>query len=193
MIAVVFLAFVQIISAEFRRFIEIIYPPGDVTANKITDKRLSVDERVHYFRILLYGYQVSRVLSNMCTAVNHSLVCYLYVAMNKIFRRELWSLVRCRPLRRGEVLLLRARTMSMAPAPGTPRGGLSRKSTATARAASVVKKTSVVSMLVRAASSKNRRITVTTTAAAATAETSFFRTASFQLKFLDVDGSRLSG
>lgn len=95
MIAVVVLTFVEIGSSEGRRFLEIIYPPGEISAKKVTNWKLPLTERLYYFRVLLYGYQISRLVSNLCTAFNRSFVCYLYVVMNNLFRKELAALLCC--------------------------------------------------------------------------------------------------
>lgn len=111
MIAVVVLTFVEIGSSEGRRFLEIIYPPGEISSKKLTNYKLPLTERLYYFRILLYGYQISRVLSNLCTAINRSFVCYLYMAMNNLFRKELLALLCCcRPVEPAG--LMRPRTSS---------------------------------------------------------------------------------
>lgn len=110
MIAVIILALIQVGAAESRRILQLIYPPGEISSKKISNLDLPISERLFYFRILLYGFQVSRIVSNLCTAVNHSFIGYLYVLMNNLFRRELLALLCCRPAAPSG--LIRARTNS---------------------------------------------------------------------------------
>lgn len=110
MISVIILAMIQIGATECRRILQLLYPPGEISSKKIADTTLPISERLYYFRILLYGYQISRIVSNLCTVINHSFIGYLYVAMNNLFRRELWALLCCKPVTPSG--LIRARTNS---------------------------------------------------------------------------------
>lgn len=93
MISVVLLAFIQVASSESRRILSLIFPPDEVLKRKVLPAGVPMEERLANFRFLLYGHQATRILANLCTAIDRSFICFLYIAMNNLFRRELLSML----------------------------------------------------------------------------------------------------
>lgn len=87
MIAVVILACIQVIPREAKRLLELIYPYELSLAN-MGDLSLPLNERLKFFYIVIYGHEFSKIILNTLTAMDRSLVFYLYFTLNHSFRKE---------------------------------------------------------------------------------------------------------
>lgn len=95
MVAVVIMAYIQVIPRESKRILEIIYPPEYVGAN-FANKRLPVETRLFYLLFGLYVFTFSLPVLNLCTIMERSLIFYFYFALNHSFRKETLILLHLR-------------------------------------------------------------------------------------------------
>ncbi len=97
MIAVVILAFGQVIPREIRRIFELYYPVEALNHRLYFERHdTTFEERVNLLYIRYYGYFWMKIFGNIGTLFNHSFTFYLYMVMNRLFREEFLRICRCR-------------------------------------------------------------------------------------------------
>lgn len=107
MIAVVTLACVQVIPREAKRLLDLVCP-AELALNSMSDTNRTLSERLNYFYVLAYGHELSKVILNTLTAMDRSLVFYLYFTLNHSFRKEVIRVFRLKRL-----LYMRKKSMTM--------------------------------------------------------------------------------
>uniref|UniRef100_A0A5S6QY89 G_PROTEIN_RECEP_F1_2 domain-containing protein n=1 Tax=Trichuris muris TaxID=70415 RepID=A0A5S6QY89_TRIMR len=96
MTVAVVLFYTEDLPREAKRLLQLIYPLNRVV-DRMSDRALSMDERLHSFRLMLYLHQYSQLWLNLFAVVNHSLHFYCNLALNNVFRKESWkTITHCR-------------------------------------------------------------------------------------------------
>lgn len=87
MVAVVILTYIQVVPRETKRILDLIYPTGYLI-KQMKNRQLLWQERLKCFYIFNYGHHFLMLIQNLCTAIDRSLLFYLYFVLNYSFRRE---------------------------------------------------------------------------------------------------------
>lgn len=90
MLAVAILSCIQVLPREFKRVFDLVYPI-DAVLPFINDRSLDIGLRRKYMLLAVYGHGYWKLIANVLTAVERSILFYLYFILNYHFRAEVMA------------------------------------------------------------------------------------------------------
>jgi len=75
----------KVLPREAKRALELIYPSAEALTC-MGDQNATMSTRLGCFHIYVYGHETPKIVLNTMTAIERSMLFYLYFALNRSFR-----------------------------------------------------------------------------------------------------------